>query len=230
VLLEADAWFLPDTAGTSYRNVHVKSTIAVAEIDPVAQRLGYFHNQSFHVLHGNDFAGVFRLHREPLPGELPPFMEIAKQAPSRALRGATLVGASVELLRNNQSDIPAVNPFVRYALRFDAEIDILRASRGTQFHGYSFASFRQFGSAFFLGGAHLDWLADAGRHHDIGIDPAAFTAPAEACRLISSTAKTLQFRTARATIAGKPLDATPQLTTLIDAWDDVQGLVRELLR
>ena len=61
VLTEIDAFHLPDTAGTDYRRNHVKTTIAIAQIDTAAQTLGYFHNRSFHQLSGEDFVNLFRL-------------------------------------------------------------------------------------------------------------------------------------------------------------------------
>ena len=56
VLVELDSYFLPDTAGTAYELAHVKSTVAVNAIDLDQERLGYFHNQGYHELSGEDFA------------------------------------------------------------------------------------------------------------------------------------------------------------------------------
>ena len=59
VLVELDSFYLPDTVGTAYKLAHVKSTVAVNEIDLAGQRLGYFHNQGYHVLTGQDFSDIF---------------------------------------------------------------------------------------------------------------------------------------------------------------------------
>src|SRR2546423_14347916 len=61
VLVELDSYYLPDTAGTAYRRQHVKSTVAVMEIDVQNHRMGYFHNQGYYHLHGPDFAALFGL-------------------------------------------------------------------------------------------------------------------------------------------------------------------------
>ena len=92
---------------------------------------------------------------------------------------------------------------------------------GSLYHAYSFANFRQFGAAFSLAASHLTWLGANGVG---GLESAI-----HALTNISSTAKTLQFRTARAALAGKPLDATPQLTALIDGWDDATRDLRRAL-
>ena len=227
VLIEMDAWFLPDTQGTTYRTGHTKTSIGVVQIDPNAETLGYFHNQSFHVLSGEDFRGIFRLDRaDAADGDdphLPPYIEVAKLGQAPALRGNALATHSLELLQKHARRAPAANPFVVFGARFDAEIETLRASSGALYHAYSFASFRQFGAAFSLAAASIEWLTGT------GIDMPDLHPSVRAFHGISSTAKTLQFRTARAALAGKPLDATPQLTALADAWDEGIGHLRSAL-
>src|SRR4051812_48246955 len=50
--LEVDSFYLPDTASSAYRMAHVKSSIAVEGIDPVQQRLRYFHGAGYYELSG----------------------------------------------------------------------------------------------------------------------------------------------------------------------------------
>ena len=76
---EVDSFYLPDTAGVSYRIEHTKSSIAIDFIDVDARRLRYFHGRGYHELSGDDFVGVFRLDdHAPATGVLPPYTEIAK--------------------------------------------------------------------------------------------------------------------------------------------------------
>ncbi len=42
MIVELDAWHLPDTAATSYRSAHVKTSVAVEAIDVAGERLRYF--------------------------------------------------------------------------------------------------------------------------------------------------------------------------------------------
>ena len=61
IIVELDAWHLPDTAATSYHAEHVKTSVAAEGIDRQGERLRYFHNRSLHELAGDDYRGVFGL-------------------------------------------------------------------------------------------------------------------------------------------------------------------------
>jgi len=50
IIIEADAFYMPDRAATSYRKAHVKSSIAIEAIDPERERLRYFHGPGFYEL------------------------------------------------------------------------------------------------------------------------------------------------------------------------------------
>ena len=80
------------------------------------------------------------------------------------------------------------------------------------FHNYAFATLRQCGAAFELAGAYLRWLEAGG---ECGLERAA-----EGCELIATTAKALQFKTARAVNTRRPLDAAPMLEKMAGAWDE----------
>lgn len=229
VLIEVDAWHLPDTQGTTYRNGHVKTTIAVLGIDLDARWMHYAHNQSVHQLDGADLLGIFGLADDETstlgPAWLPPYIEVAKQV-GEALHRDAVGDTAMMLLRRHVAAAPASNPFIRWAKRFPADIDRMHRSGGALFHGWSFATFRQFGAAFSLAATHLDWLSDSGAAGSAGLD----TAPSSAAfRSISATAKALQFRAARAALAGKPIDATSHLSSLADAWDEGIGDLRDRL-
>src|SRR5262249_42233241 len=76
VLAEVDACWLPDTAATTYRREHEKTTIAVAAIDVGARELLYFHNAACCELRGDDFDGVVGARTEP--ASLPYFAEFVR--------------------------------------------------------------------------------------------------------------------------------------------------------
>ena len=79
--MEVDSFFLPDTAGTAYRHEHVKTTVAVNEIDIEGRHLGYFHNAGYHELHGEDFDEVLRVRGPRESSGLPPYVEFVKIGP-----------------------------------------------------------------------------------------------------------------------------------------------------
>jgi Domain of unknown function (DUF1839) len=218
--VEVDAFHLPETSGTSYQAEHVKTTIAVQAIDAAARRLGYFHNAGYYELAGRDFAGLFQLDDQSAgSGRLPPYVEVAKLNARQPLNGPSLVGTSLELLRAHLARRPHENPFRRFVPRFAADLEGLAGEPIARFHAYAFATFRQCGAAFELGGEYLRWLEANG---ESGLGDIV-----RACDLIATTAKALQFRTARFVNANRPFDPTPMVDTMSAAWDETMTRLTE---
>ena len=212
-LVEVDAFHLPDTAGTSYLAEHVKTTIGIQGLDRSGRRLGYFHNAGYYQLADADFAGLFRLDGHAAgPDTLPPYVEAAKLGVRPPLNGRALVTASIELLNAHLTRLPRTNPFHRYAARFPVDLDRLTSGPMDQFHAYAFATLRQCGSAFELGGAYLRWLQANG---EAGLEPLA-----ACCDDIAVAAKTLQFKAARFVNTTRPFDPAPLLETMAQGWDE----------
>ncbi len=198
VLVELDSYYLPDTEGTAYRREHVKSTVAVNEIDLEQRRLGYFHGQGYYHLHGEDFAQVLRLTETPNPELLPPYAEFVKRRDEIPSSQKSLVQTSLELLRRHMTRLPDFNPFEKFRPKFTADLTWLSGAALEVFHQYSFATLRQFGACYELTATYLQWLKD---HRVPGFEgaQAAFTE-------LSGSAKSLQFQLARAMARKKPLD------------------------
>ncbi len=201
LLVELDSFYLPDTAGSAYQLEHVKTTVAIAEIDMEQQHLGYFHAQGYYHLQGDDFAHVFHLRGEKNPAILPPYCEIVKNTAMPALQGQELLNASLGLLRRQLHRLPEVNPFVKFRARFEADMQWLINEPITTFHQYSFATLRQFGSCYELAGTYLKWLQSQGVG---GLDGAI-----ESILRLSTGAKTLQFQLARAMARKRAIDFAP---------------------
>ena len=223
-LVEVDAFFLPDTAGTTYRSVHSKTSIGITAIDVDARSVSYFHNAGFYVATGDDFTGLFPS-PEASGNILPPYIEVVKPQAGNALVGEALVGEAVVLLRRNLRRIPAENPFIRFAKTLSTDLDRIRHNGGSDYHDFAFANFRQFGAAFSLAAAHLSWLRESGF---VANDAQSFEDAIEAFNGISSTAKSLQFQSARAAIAGKVIDVSGKLQQLIVSWDSGMSALRSV--
>ena len=211
-LVEVDAFYLPDTAGTSYHTDHVKTSIGIQALDAGARRLGYFHNAGYHELQGADFTGVFRPEEHSADVCLPPYVEVAKLRARPPLAGRALVVASLELLGIHLQRRPHDNPFRRYGVRLSADLDALAGAPLPQFHGYAFATFRQCGAAFEFAGAYLRWLEANG---ECGLERMA-----AACDVIATAVKALQFKTARFVNTGRSFDPAPIIETIAGAWDE----------
>lgn len=211
VLPEVDAYYLPDTAGTSYRAEHVKTSIGIQAIDADAKRLGYFHNAGYYDLEGDDFEGVLRVGADA--ASLPPYVEVAKLGSHPPLTGRALVEAAAALLDDCVARRPQSNPFRRYAPRLAEDLGSLAGASIEEFHRYAFAGIRQAGAAFELAAASLRWLD---RHAAGSADRMAAAA---ACDTIASSAKALQFKAARVAHTRRAFDASPLVGSMADAWD-----------
>jgi uncharacterized protein DUF1839 len=209
VLVELDSYFLPDTAGTAYRTSHVKTAVAVNAIDVENRRLGYFHNNGYFTLDGDDFREIFQLDGAPHERVLPPFAEIAKIDP-HFMPPHSLVEASLELLARHMARVPRINPFAHFNVKFARDMETLAGADIAEFHRYSFANLRQYGACFELAETYLGWLGAN------GID--GLECPRASLADIAQSAKAFQFQLARSMARKKPLDLAP-LDAMGRQWD-----------
>jgi hypothetical protein len=219
VLVELDSYHLPDTTGTAYRREHVKSTVAVVMIDVPKRRLGYFHNQGYYHLEGEDFTSVFRLHGPEESALLPPYVEFVKRRADQEVSGEELVRRSIQLLRLHLQRLPETNPFEQFRSRFESDLSWLVFEGLETFHLYSFSTLRQLGACHELSASYLQWLQDrTGK---------PLEGPILACTRIATGAKTLQFHLARAVARKKPLDLSA-LDNMAGWWQSAQATLKDL--
>ena len=220
-LVEMDAYYLPDTAGSDYRSAHVKTTIAITAVDPAARRLRYFHNAGFHRLEGEDFDGIFRLGRPEHEDYLPPYCEIVKVDRARRLEPVALRALSLRLAAEHFARRPAENPIRAYAARVPEHLDLVLSRGEAAFHGYGFAAVRQLGAAFACVAAWARWL-DQGAGGGWGEAAGSFEA-------ISGVAKMLILKLARIASSGKVRDLSGNFEDMAQAWDAGMQRVGEQL-
>ncbi len=122
IVVELDSWYLPDTAATSYRREHVKSSVVAEAIDPDGERLRYFHGPGYHELEGEDYRGIFRLGRPFSEDVLPPYTELVRFDAGGSLTGDVLRAAARELLIENLARRPQPNPFERFGAQLTADL------------------------------------------------------------------------------------------------------------
>lgn len=204
VLVEVDAFHLPDTKGTSYGRAHTKTTVAAVEIDIAGRRLGYFHNTAFHRLEGADFDGLF----SRTPQTLFPYCEFVKRE-SAPFTGRALVDRSLMLLRTHLRRRPA-DPIAAFRKEFPSHIELLATRSMDYFHQYAFNVPRQLGANFEMLGSYLRWLADSGQTDLNGA--------ISACQTVSAACKALQFQLARAVNRKKFGDYEALLDTLATSY------------
>ncbi|MFI3138281.1 MAG: DUF1839 family protein [Methylococcaceae bacterium] len=222
ISVEADAYWLPDTSGSDYRHQHVKTTIALADLDVDKQRLGYFHNAGYYELADEDFRQLFRLDHPNDPSYLPLYAELIHLDRVVQRDHAELVKRSYALLQKYLDLRPEDNPVTRFATRFAQELPRMQAQGLPYYHAWAFNNTRQLGAAFELAAAYLIWLEQAGIQ---GLSPAISCFEA-----IANSNKSLILKVARAVNSGRSLDTTALFEDMALAWhhgmDCLDGVVK----
>jgi hypothetical protein len=200
--IEVDAWFLPDTRGTTYRSGHEKTTIVPQMIDPEARRLGYFHNAGYFELEGDDYDGLLA------PTLLAPYVELIKldrfdaAPPDLATRSAALAHQHV-------ARRPVDNPVAAMAARLRDDMAWLLENGLDAFHRYAFVTVRQCGACAELAATYVEWLESSGAVRATGA--------ATSLHAVADTAKGLQFGLARVA-RGRQHDIGPALLDMERSW------------
>ncbi|HPG03079.1 MAG TPA: DUF1839 family protein [Rhodoblastus sp.] len=217
VLMEVDAFHLPDTRGVSYGIESSKTTIGVNRIDPARRVVDYFHNEAYFRAEGSDYDGILAFGADAGRLKLPPYAEILK-ADFTPLGDKALRDRACGLLARHIARRPARNPVVAFAERLPDILERMSTREPEFFHKFAFNSLRQLGANFELMGSHLSWVGDSDE----------FVDEVEACRAISSGAKAFQFLLARATMRRKTVGLEAPLAVLVEAYDRLfDGLTRQ---
>jgi hypothetical protein len=204
LIVEVDGWWLPDTAGTSYRHDHVKTAIAVDTLTD--DKLVYFHNAGLHVLDGED------LERVLVPDVLPGYVEVVRFDLDRPT-DSELPMVARELLRENLLRRPSRSPFVAFGEQLGRELDEVIALSPEQVHVFAFATTRMAGAAMALAAAHVRYLlGEAGAQ------------AADAFDAVSATTRTLTMRLMRR----KPFDPSALVESLTTDWSRGHDLLDSL--
>ncbi|QQC67287.1 DUF1839 family protein [Paraburkholderia ginsengisoli] len=194
MLVEVDAWHLPDTRGVAYQQQHTKTTIGIHAIDSSSRQLGYFHNSGYYFAEGADYDGLLDTSCSAV---LPPYVECARRrfAP---LAAEQLRETSLSLLRRHLLRRPAGNPITAFGEALARDASELACRPMAHFHAYSFNTLRQLGANFELLGQYFRWLNATGADYADSLDTLI-----AACDTIASESMVLEFRLARACSKGK---------------------------
>jgi len=214
MIVELDSWYLPDTASTSYRTEHVKSSVVAEAIDLERGWLRYFHGQGLYELEGDDYVGIFRLDGEPSPEILPPYTELVRFDAGPRLAGAELREHARASLRRHLHRRPRSDPFERFGAQLARDLPVLAESGPEAYHAYAFATVRMVGAAFELAATQAEWLLGA------AAKPAG-----DAMSTIVEGCKVLGFRLARR----REFDPQPILESLSDSWRQTIAVLEEVV-
>ena len=207
--VEVDGFWLPDTAGTSYREHHTKTTIAPNRIDCAAEELEYFHNSGYHLLRGEDFRSLFGVERAPA---FTPYVEQVRFNREPALDEERFE----TVLRRHLRARPIENPVAGLARRVQADVAWLRQAGLEAFHPWTFGTLRQCGAAGELAADVCEFMESRG-----------YRGAAEAAvgfRAVAEGAKAVQFRMSRAA-RGRHVDPGEQLGVMVREWARSMAIV-----
>ncbi len=214
LLVEVDGWWLPDTAATSYRREHVKTTIGLLSFDRVAGTAVYAHNSGVYELGGEDLRGALRGDVPPGDASLLPYVELVRWDAGQPLSGDALREASLDLLRDVLRRRPD-DPYAAFAEQLAEDLPRLLGASPEELSAHAFATLRMAGSAAAVSGTYAGWAF--GRDADLASE--AFERVAQACRALS-------FRLARR----RAFDPAPLLSAAAGDWRTGLDLLDDLAR
>lgn len=205
--VEVDSHWLPDTAGTTYRAEHGKTTIVPLTIDPTRRTMIYLHNAGCYDLSGDDFDGCLGIDgHAPL---LPPYLEQVAVDVDRLDAGPAAGDRDLKRIRDHFARRAPGNPVADLGRRVVTEVDWVRSAGPEAFHLWSFGTFRQVGATAEIAADIARYLVERG----VG-DAAGAIEPFIA---VATAAKSGQFRMARAA-RGRAVDLTETVDAMADGW------------
>lgn len=214
VLVEIDAFYLPDTAATSYGREHLKTTVAPEAIDRHGEWMRYFHNAGYYELSGEDYRGAFRMLDHFTDDVMDPFTERVSFDAGPRLTGVALRDEARALLVSHFACRPVSNPFAAWATRLSADLPRLLQGTAQDYHEYAFVTARMVGSAFELFTDHVQWVLER-ESADASV----------AFRRLVDGSKAISFRLARR----RPFDPDAALAGMITAWDEGMAALGDAL-
>ena len=204
MLVEIDAWYLPDTEGTSYRRGHLKTTVAPRRSTERASGCATSTTPDYSNCRVRTTAGAFRMLDHFTDDVMDPFTEVVIFDAGPRLEGDELRAAARDLLASTSPGDRRPTPSTpgRGAWSPTCRGCSPAATRTTT--KYAFVTVRMVGSAFELFADHVAWtLGEPGEEA-----AAEFRGIAEASKVVS-------FRLARR----RPFDIPAVLAPLIDGWE-----------
>ena len=147
LIVELDSWYLPDTAATSYRTEHVKTSVVAEAIDRDAERLRYFHNTGLTSSTARTTAASSASGASSRADVLPPYTELVRFDAGPRLRGRRAArGGSLSCCEAHLARPPGDQPVRRFGDQLGRDSPAPPRGRRADYHDYAFATVRMAGS------------------------------------------------------------------------------------
>ncbi|MDO4255062.1 MAG: DUF1839 family protein [Kocuria sp.] len=215
IIVEADAHWLPDTRGISYRIEHTKTSIVPLHVDREHQHLVYLHNEGLHELRGSDFEFVLGPRRSE--GIVPsPYVELVRMERLTEANDDAAREHTIRLLRHHTHRAGTQNPAAELMDVLRARYEWLTTAGMDGYHALCFETTRQLGVVSLLG-------AEAVRFSGVEqLQPAA-----EAFTAVSKEAKALQFQLARVARGRQSTTLETTMNTIVAQWARAASTLKE---
>jgi len=215
VLVEVDAFHLPDMIGSSYQREHTKTLIAVTGYDRDLHSLRYMHGATSAQVGGDDLDSLITA---GIGGaQLPPRAQVVKL--DRLLRRTAIERAQlgVALARFHGTRLPLVNPVRVFGDALRAHGAWLAGGDAEHYQRWAFATLHQCGAAFEIAADVCGWLVEHG-------EPIADAVPR--LRTVSRLARSLHQRLVRVSQSGRMPDVSQTLDDMAHAWDEAMAILK----
>jgi hypothetical protein len=215
VLVDVDAFHLPDLLASSYQREHTKVTIAVTGYDRHAHRLRYLNGGVEASADGDDLDAM--LTAGIGSAQLPPVVQLVRldRMTPRTSDDCAVIAKALASLHGTR--IPARNPVRAFGDAMRTHGAWLAGGDTELYQRWAFATLQQCGASFELAGDVCDWLTTHGE---------PLTDAAEQFRRISRTGRELHQRLARAPQSGRMPDIAASIDEMAVAWDAAMADVR----
>ncbi|MDO5619078.1 DUF1839 family protein [Kocuria sp.] len=214
MIVEADAYWLPDTRGISYGTEHTKTSIVPLHLNPAEQHLVYLHNEGLHELHGPDFDFVLGEQRDR--GIVPaPYVELVRLDRLSAVSDDEARAHTVRLLGHHARRTGTENPAAHLMEVLRSRFDWLAETGMEGYHALCFETTRQLGVVALL-------ASEAVRFSRVEqLQPAA-----DSYAAVSREAKALQFQLARVARGRRSASLETAMSSISDQWEQAATTVR----
>lgn len=217
VIVDVDAFHLPDMVGSSYQREHLKTQIAITGYDRHAHRLRYLHGAVGAEVEGDDLDALITAGIGS--AQLAPFAQIVKLDRIARRTSAERKQLAIALARFHATRIPGSNPVRKFGQALRSHGAWLAGGDAEHYQRWAFATLQQCGASFELGADVCAWLAQHGESVDAAVTP---------LRSVSHAARTLHQRLVRVSQSGRMPDVSQTVEDMARSWDDAMAVIRPL--
>jgi hypothetical protein len=217
ILVEVDAFHLPDMVGGSYQREHAKTLIAVTGYDRHSHRLRYLHGAAGAEVGGDDLDALITAGIGS--AQLAPFAQIVKLDRLVPRTEADLVHLGVALARFHATRLPQHNPVKEFGDALRQHGAWLSGGDAEQYQRWAFATLQQCGASFEIAADVCAWLSAHGEPVSDAVAP---------MRLLATSARVLHQRLVRVSQSGRMPNVSQTVEEMSRAWDEAMAVIRPL--